>query len=71
MSAKASVNGVSDARASHLVKQAHRDMNAIRRQDAERIEAVCAALRAAPGIPDEAKARYAKVILTHPGKAMP
>jgi hypothetical protein len=60
------INGVTDARAARLAAQGRRDMSRMQREDAQRIERVCAAIREAPGIPDHMKAKYARTILTHP-----
>ncbi|MGV0581924.1 hypothetical protein ABQE57_24760 [Mycolicibacterium elephantis] len=66
MSAERIVNGVTNTRAARLGKQATRELARSQRDDAERVERVCAALRDAPGMSDDFRAQIAKTILTHP-----
>lgn len=66
------IRGVSDSQARARASRARRELAAIQREDAERIERVCAAIRELTGMSDEFKAEFARVILLqHPERKEP
>jgi chorismate mutase len=69
------IRGVTDSQARARASRARRELAAMQREDAERIESVCRALREAPGMSDQFKAQIAHTIIDHPvhlfGKEIP
>lgn len=59
------INGVTDVGAARLARQAHRELAQWQREDAERFEAVCAALAQSDAIPPYMKPIYAQTICSH------
>lgn len=60
------IRSVTDSQARARQSRARRELVAIAREDAERIERICGAIRDLPGMSDEFKARIAHTIIDHP-----
>jgi thioester reductase-like protein len=60
------IRGVGDSQARARQSRAVRELAQWQRDEAERVERVCAALRQIPGLSDEFKAQIAHTIIDHP-----